>query len=628
MLKTEPTTHLRVYLIKPSRYDDAGYVVRHWKGVIPSNTLSTLNGLNRAVAESAALGNTKLDSVLVDESVQKIPYARIRRDARRMRVVIALAGVQSNQFPRAADLAARFRKLGLDVLIGGFHVSGVNALLPGRSPEVQQLVDIGVHVVRGEVDARWGEILTLLLNGTLPTWFDLLTEQPDLSRLPLPVTDGHYMHRFAVSDLGTIDASRGCPFNCSFCTIVNVQGRKMRARTPQAILKGMREQYSRGVRHYFFTDDNFARHPQWEEILDGMAAMRAEGFKLTCMMQLDTQAVRIPNFVSKAQAAGCSQVFIGLESINPDNLAAAGKRQNRVEDFKSMVDTWHAHDINAQCGYILGFPHDTPASIKSDVQRLRDEIGMDIASFFILMPLPGSADHAKAVREGVVIDPDLNNFDSTHVLVEHPNMSRAELMQAYREAWDDFYSVDHMKRALGKLDGYRYWALFEMFMWYRNSALLGEHPMASGFWRKRDRKERRPGFKRPNVFAHTLNRLRYTARQLKAWYRLLPEMQEVWLATRKPDPTEGRVAAIAKSALSFRPSVALANFTARFHRWKNTRQDLNAFWKGLKHMRWLRANPLIAPWKAFREWALMTHFLLQLYIESVKESRAGLVPTV
>ncbi|MCA8946657.1 MAG: radical SAM protein, partial [Planctomycetes bacterium] len=136
------------------------------------------------------------------------------------------------------------RKLGLDVLIGGFHVSGVNALLPGRSPEVQQLVDIGVHVVRGEVDARWGEILTRLLNGTLPTWFDLLTEQPDLSRLPLPVTDGHYMHRFAVSDLGTIDASRGCPFNCSFCTIVNVQGRKMRARTPQAILKGMREQYS------------------------------------------------------------------------------------------------------------------------------------------------------------------------------------------------------------------------------------------------------------------------------------------------------------------------------------------------------------------------------------------------
>lgn len=611
---TNPPQVLRIYLIRPSRYDDDGYVVRHRKGVIPSNTLSTLHGLSLHLNETGRLGRTRVESVPVDEAVEKVPFGRIFARARRAdsRVVVALCGVQTNQIVRATDLARRFRARGISVLIGGFHVSGVNALVPGTSPEITTLMDMGVHVVRGEVDALWGDILRQLLVGCLPLWVDHLHAQPDLALQPLPVADPHTMARFAVSDQCTMDASRGCPFNCSFCTIINVQGRAMRARRPHAILANMRRQYARGIHQYFFTDDNFARHPQWEAIFDGMAEMRAEGMNVTCMMQVDTQAVRIPRFVEKAARAGCGHVFIGLESINPANLAAAGKRHNRVEDFAAMAETWRGHGVLTQVGYILGFPGDTPQSIADDVRRLRDEVGVDIATFFILMPLPGSADHAKAVRDGVAIDPDFNKFESTHALTDHPNMSRAQLEHAYADAWREFYSVEHMKRALGRADPRVYWSLFQMFLWYRNSTGQGEHPMLGGFLRQRDRKDRREGFAVQGRLAHTWRMWKYQARVLRLWWKMLPEMQEVWLATRRPDPNEGRMGAIVRGLLSFRPAEVVKNVAARANRMRVTRQDLSAYWASLKRLAWRRANPLAAPGKALREWALLSHFLMQL----------------
>ena len=609
------TRRLKIYLIRPSRYDDEGFVVRHFRGVIPSNTLFSLNGLTRDLARSGVLGDVRLETKLVDEAVQKVPLSRMLRENRRegTQVVAALCGVQSNQYARAADLAKRFRGHGLDVLIGGFHVSGANALLPGTNDEISELIELGVHVVRGEVDACWQEIVEGLLDGTLPGMVDRLTDRPNLRERPIPAVDRRYMKKFAMPDLGTIDAGRGCPFECSFCTIINVQGRKMRCRSPESILGGMREQYQQGIRHYFFTDDNFSRHTDWEGIFDGMAAMRAEGFNLSFMMQVDTQATRLPRFVEKAALAGCRQVFIGLESISAENLAAAGKRQNRVENFRDMTEQWHKHQIVAQCGYIVGFPADTPESIASDVRRLREEVGIDQASFFILTPLPGSEDHARAVRGGVALDTDLNLYDSVHTVMEHPKMSRDELIAAYKDAWHQFYTMEHMISSLKRFTGENYWSLFNSYMWYRNSMELGEHPMMSGFWRKRDRLERRPGLSIPGRLAHTWARVKHSVAQIRIVLKLVPEMQELWLATRTQDPNEGRIKTIVKSMLTFKPRELVANASARLHRWRKSRVDLSTFWKSLSRFRWWRVNPLKAPLNVIREWALLAHFMISVY---------------
>jgi hypothetical protein len=191
-------------------------------------------------------------------------------------------------------------------------------------------------------------------------------------------------------------------------------------------------------------------------------------------------------------------------------------------------------------------------------------------------------------------------------------MTRKQLVQAYEESWKQFYTVDHMKRALKRFEGSTYWSLFLMFMWYTHSAALGEHPMLGGFWRKRERKDRRAGFKVEGALRHRWSMLKYTVKQLRLWWTMLPVLQEVWLGTRKPDPNEGRIGAIVKGALSFRPTVTMHNLAARFNRMRVTRQDLSAYWRSFKRFAWHRANPLAAPWKALREWALLVHFLIQL----------------
>src|SRR5512136_1769436 len=150
---------LNVILIKPSKYDDEGYVIRHFRGVLPSNTLACLSSLTEDLRRRRVLGrNLEIRIRILDDTVQPIPVDRIIRSNKlpRNRTVVALVGVQSNQFPRSADLARRFRAEGLQVLIGGFHVSGILALFSEIRPEIKELIDLGVNVVKGEVEETWG----------------------------------------------------------------------------------------------------------------------------------------------------------------------------------------------------------------------------------------------------------------------------------------------------------------------------------------------------------------------------------------------------------------------------------------------------------------------------------------
>jgi radical SAM superfamily enzyme YgiQ (UPF0313 family) len=166
------------------------------------------------------------------------------------------------------------------------------------------------------------------------------------------------------------------------------------------------------------------------------------------MIQVDTQAYKIPNFVDLAFGAGCTQVFIGMESINPKNLKAAGKAQNKVQEYSEMIAAWHEAKIATHIAYIIGFAFDTPESVEEDVNRLKQELGVEQASFFMLTPLPGSQDHARMVRAGEYMDPDLNKYDSFHETTRHPNFAPGEWYATYRKAWLSFYSFEHMRHVL------------------------------------------------------------------------------------------------------------------------------------------------------------------------------------
>ncbi|HEX5023161.1 MAG TPA: radical SAM protein [Candidatus Binatia bacterium] len=543
--------HLRkfhIVLIKPSKYDDDGYVIRFWKGVLPSNTLNVLHGLTEDIKAREVFGALPIEVTTFDETAEKVPLAKIVRwsKAPATKLLVCLVGVQTNQFPRAMDMAKTFRREGITVIMGGFHTSGTINMLSDQEPDIQELYREEICVVSGEVEGKWEGILADYLHGRLKPLYSFaqdLQNLVDIDDAPLPRTSAKTMKHFAYPSFATADTSRGCPFACTFCTIINVQGRKMRERSPQSIAAMMRKNYlEHGLSFYFFTDDNFARKKLWRETFEAIIKLREEGLDVSFMMQVDL-AKKPKDFVALAARAGCTQVFIGMESVNPQNLEAEGKKQNKVEEYRTIIKEWHDAGVLVHTGYIIGLPWDSTKQVEADVRFLIDEVGPDQASFFMLTPLPGSHDHREMKKRGDWMDPDFNKRDSFHATIKHPLMTAEEWTDAYENAWRTFYDKDNMIRNLSRWTDHprNYWNLMSVFFWYKNAALIEkQHPMVAGFFRLKDRKHRRAGYAVDSIPVHLWKRTRETTTLLITWAKFLKEMEEVWLQTRKKSETEER----------------------------------------------------------------------------------------
>ena len=331
-----------VEIIKPSHYDDDGYVIQWVRAFIPSNSLACVYGLCQDVQQRQALGaDVELVINAYDEAHTIIPVRRIIERIRGNggRGFVMLAGVQSNQFPRAADMAREFRAAGITVAIGGFHVSGCLAMLPELPPDIRAVQDLGVSLFGGEAEGRMEQVLADAYRGQLRPIYNYLNDLPDLQNQVVPALPPHVVERYI--GFAPFDAGRGCPFQCSFCTIINVQGRKSRFRDADDIEQIVRKNLAQGTKQFFITDDDFARNKNWEAIFDRLIHLReVEGLKCNFLLQVDTQCHKIPGFIAKAGRAGCSRVFIGLESISAANLAAANKKQNHARDYRKMLLAW------------------------------------------------------------------------------------------------------------------------------------------------------------------------------------------------------------------------------------------------------------------------------------------------
>jgi len=540
--------NFRIVLIKPSKYDDDGYVIRFWKGVLPSNTLNVLHGLTEDIKARGVFGALPIEVTTFDETAEKVPLKQIIRWSKTpgTRLLVCLVGVQTNQFPRALDMARIFTAAGITVIMGGFHTSGTINMLGDQEPDIQELYREGICMVSGEVEGKWEGILSDYLHGQLKPLYSFaqdLQNLVDIEEAPLPRASAKTMKHFAYPSFATADTSRGCPFACSFCTIINVQGRKMRERSPQSIAAMMRRNYlDHGLSFYFFTDDNFARKKLWRETFEEIIKLREEGLDVSFMMQVDL-AKKPKDFVSLAARAGCTQVFIGMESVNPQNLEAEGKKQNKVEEYRSIIKEWHDAGVLVHTGYIIGLPWDSKEQVAADVRFLMEEVGPDQSSFFMLTPLPGSHDHREMKKRGDWMDPDFNKRDSFHATIKHPLMSADEWTEAYESAWKTFYSKENMIRNLSRWADQpkNYWNLMSIFFWYKNAALIEkQHPMVAGFFRLKDRKARRPGYAVDSIPLHLWKRTKEITKLLITWAQFVKEMEEVWLQTRKKSETEER----------------------------------------------------------------------------------------
>jgi len=487
----------QLFLIKPSHYDDDGYVIQWAHTYIPSNSLAALYGIALDAVERQVLGsNVDVRITVMDEMVVRIVPKDILREIKQSggKGFVGLVGVQSNQFPRAVDIARPLRAAGIPVCIGGFHAAGTLTMIPEPGPEIRECWDLGISIFSGEGEGRFDELLKDAWQGELKPHYDYRNDFPNLEGATTPFLPASALEHFGA--LSSFDAGRGCPFQCSFCTIINVQGRKSRYRSADDVEQIVRKNRAQGINNFIITDDNFARNRNWEPILDRLIKLREEGIKLFIHMQVDTLCHRIPNFVQKAARAGVKRVFIGLENINPDNLAAAKKKQNRITEYRTMLQAWRAHGVFNTCGYIIGFPFDTPERLRRDVEIIKRELPVDLLEFFMLTPLPGSEDHQTLHRNGVAMDPDLNNYDSEHAATAHALMSDAEWCQAYRDAWLHYYDDQHIETLIKRAhaSGMPAHRMAELITKYFGNWLVENvHPLQSGSLRRKYRRDRRPG---------------------------------------------------------------------------------------------------------------------------------------
>lgn len=555
---------LNVVIIKVSRYDsEDGFAIRSWKAILPSNTQSTIYSLVRDIQKNFRLGvRTRIIIREYDETVQDVNPTRITRLCRTFpgQTLVMLVGVQTNEFARASDLVLAFQTKRIQTIVGGFHVSGVLKKFPEDGSELScrahrelgldELIASGAVLFAGEAEGRVLGLLQDFQQRKLQRVYNYLDSKPNLVEEIAPEPIWSLRHHFAFPQSSTIDACRGCPFNCEFCTIRNVQGTKIRARGVQVFCDAIRRNWQKGVNSYFFTSDNASRDPLWEDRFDALIAMRREeGIRISFMIQVDTQCYKIPRFIAKAAAAGCTTAFIGLETVNPANLPDIHKKQNHVDEYHDLNDAWREVGVAVQYGYMVGLPHDTLESIIHDVDDTLIALGPDLITFFIATPLPGADDHTGFFKAGIDMDSDPNAYDCfSGVVKDHPLMTRQELLQAYNYAWEKFYSVENMVRILKNNSREYYWKRFWSLTWYKYALYVTErHPMVTGFIRLRSHHSRRSTFHQMGWLEFQLYNLRENFRMWRKILRLARIMVEVWLQSRERGEIEQQIANLADS---------------------------------------------------------------------------------
>ena len=468
---------LRVVIVKPSKYGVDGYVERFRWGFMPNSTVPYLKSLT-----PDHLDGVRCEVRAVDEYVQtSLDYLSLLQGGPGHRTLLALVGVQSHQFHRSLDLAAFARERGVRCcVIGGPHpMTCDTSMLQGR----------GVSFSLSEAEVVWPAILRHALQGELLPVYG--REQRWQQRLDPPVLvppSKRDLRRYAVPFLGVYPA-RGCPYTCNFCSVIKIAGRRIRTQPVESTLATLRRAKAAGVRFIMFTSDNFNKYPEVTILLE---AMIEERIRLPFFVQCDAQIYRQPELVELLARAGCFQMFVGAESFSREALRAAHKYQNHPERYARIVDLCRLHGITSHFSNILGFPSDTEAGIRDHLRTLRG-LRPDVASFYILTPIPGTEQYDDFLAQGLITESNLDRFDGTCVTWRHPELNAEQLADSLYRCYRKFYAsrdvAAKLLRHLSSRWDFRGWGRLFAVSGYPAMSRLGAfhraHPMAGGVGRVR-----------------------------------------------------------------------------------------------------------------------------------------------
>jgi len=284
-------------------------------------------------------------------------------------------------------------------------------------------------VVVGEAEGIWAQVVAEAHRGEMGGIYRN-EEFPSLEDLPWPRRD--LIDQDAYLAGTTIQATRGCPHNCDFCSVSLFFGRRQRLRPVAEVVE---EIESIAAERVILVDDNIMGQPSYAaELFDRLAELKKKW-----LSQASTKMLEKVDLIRRAASAGCDGLFVGLESIIPENLKAMGKSFNVVEQYRKLVDVLHEHGISIVGSFMFGLDHDDE-SVFERTAEFADEAQIDFGQFSILTPLPGTALYHRLEAEGRIFERDWSKYDGSHVTFRPQRISPERLESGFRWIYDRFYS--------------------------------------------------------------------------------------------------------------------------------------------------------------------------------------------
>lgn len=376
-----------------------------------------------SLAALAAVTPPHWEIGLADENIEIIDF-EVDAD------LVAITSM-TPQAPRAYQIAARFRERGIPVVIGGFHASN----LPDEALEYADAV------VVGEGEIVWPLLLADFERGSLQPLYRA-TELLGMQEV-LPARRELYAGKKYLFT-NTIQTTRGCPFDCEFCSVTAFYGRKYRKRPVEQVLQEL-EILRKKNSFVFFVDDNLVGDRRYA--LELFSGMRGMGLKWLSHAPIDL--ARDPELLRAAGESGCIGLFVGFESLKEEALVAMGKVTNRAASYLEDAGTFRDNGIGILGSFVLGYDGDTP-EVFDEILRFCEDARLEAAIFPILTPYPGTAVRARLEAEGRIISNSWEDYDMGHVTFRPVGMTAAELQEGHNRLNKSFYSFSSMYRRIFK----------------------------------------------------------------------------------------------------------------------------------------------------------------------------------
>jgi radical SAM superfamily enzyme YgiQ (UPF0313 family) len=331
--------------------------------------------------------------------------------------------------PRAYEIADHYRARGVPVILGGIHVSN----LPGEAAAHADAV------VVGEADEIWADILADAAAGRLRPRY----AQPAYTRMELlpPADRSHYPRgRYFFENI--VQTTRGCPHKCEFCTVTAFLGGTYRTRPIPSVLAEL-DSLQRAPGYVFFGDDNIAAKPEHFQAL----LTQLSGRRLRWICQAPIAVASDQALLGRMARAGCHGIFIGLESLNQENLAVMGKHRSVAASYRESIRRIHDHGIGVYGSFIFGYDHDTP-DVFDQFLDFANAVSLDGAFLPVLTPFPGTRIHQRLAGEGRILTSDWRRYDMATVVYRPAKMTVDELQEGFWKVNKGFYSLTSTLRRL------------------------------------------------------------------------------------------------------------------------------------------------------------------------------------